>query len=185
MLVQIELEVWSLRADKHRIKVLVEFGRGRVVGVCCSGGGLANEKIDFFCNRYYTYFTYPLSIGFDTVARSKTIWPKIQQEHEKKQKREEIEEITLKFLKAIRCYTFAASFFSRTTTYPLLIFIAYYRTWEQWITGGPSGVDLEKKMVKEENLQLPVLAEDVIECHGGEESDGLARGDWNWVKPRW
>lgn len=82
-----ELEVWSLRADKHRIKVLVEFGRGRVVGVCCSGGGLANEKIDFFCNRYYTYFTYPLSIGFDTVARSKTIWPKIQQEHEKKQKK--------------------------------------------------------------------------------------------------
>lgn len=44
-------------------------------------------------------------------------------------------------------------------------------------TGGPSGVDLEKKMVKEENLQLPALAEDVIECHGGEESDGLARGD--------
>lgn len=180
-----ELEVWSLRADKHRIKVLVEFGRGRVVGVCCSGGGLANEKIDFFCNRYYTYFTYPLSIGFDTVARSKTIWPKIQQEHEKKQKKGRNQRNYFEILESYSMLYVRCLLFSRTTTYPLLIFIAYYRTWEQWITGGPSGVDLEKKMVKEENLQLPVLAEDVIECHGGEESDGLARGDWNWVKPRW
>ena len=29
--------------------------------------------------------------------------------------------------------------------------------------GGPNGVDSEKKTIEEENLQIPVFAEDVIE----------------------